>query len=84
MAIKQLSFARITCGNKTNRGMSCKRWLGDIETTKEGAIARYFCRDCKVLHIITVVAKGVIKRAKASNHAAIEYDPSMTEVRDDC
>ena len=82
--LNQLSFARITCNNKTVKGMNCKRWLGDVETSVAGAVSRFFCRDCKVLHVVTVVTSGVIKRAKASNHAAIEYDPSMTEVSDDC
>ena len=76
------SFVRIECGGKTKEGLLCKRWLGDMETSHAGSVARFRCRDCKTLHVVSVVSRGVIRRAKAPIHAAIEYDPSSAVVSD--
>lgn len=78
------SFCRIECNVKktTNKGapITCKRWLGDLDTSISGVAARFWCRDCKKLHEVFVLQQGVVERTIAPAHAGLEYDPSMVEV----
>lgn len=75
---KSEAFYRVVCGNKITRGKGhCDRWLGELEISKEGSIAGYFCRDCKTLHRVEVVSKGIVKRTIAPKQANLEYDPTV-------
>jgi hypothetical protein len=78
------SFCRVECNVKktTSKGayVTCKRWLGDLDTSIKGVMARFWCRDCKKLHEFTVIQQGIVERKIAPAHAGLEYDPSMVEI----
>lgn len=84
MSKKIEAFVRIECDSskETKHGnkIKCNRWLGDIDTITKGTTARFWCRDCKTIHIVSVLGRGIIKREHAPEHANLEYDISMAVV----